>query len=161
MLKRLHFYFPDFPTKTSAWQAIDDRWATAQQHESRQPVYRVEPYSLRSIANYAVTGLGFRQANVSRDRHADPIGEMIHISALEGAGQQVQVGSRRDRYAPANLVQVLQVVEETYSGAEVRLDGPDIHVVDWSGREFDPALPHDQQTVRKVIADARGRAVAE
>ena len=82
---------------------------------------------------------------------------MIHISALERVGEQVQIDGRRESYAPANLMQVLQVVEETYRRTKEPPAGPDIRVVDWSGKEYDPALPHDQESVQNATANARRR----
>lgn len=157
MLKRVRFHFHDFPADPSGWKTTDDRWAIAQQHEARRSFYRIEPFSLRSIANYAVTGLGVRQCNVSRDRHADPIGEMIHISALARLGAQVKIDGGTESYSPTNLLQVLNIIEETYSPERYKLAGPDIHVVDWEGRDLDPTLPDDQSTVRKIIAEGRAR----
>ncbi len=160
MLKRLRFYFRDFPVNSRNWKMVDGRWATAQQHEARKAWYRLEPFSLRSIANYAVTDLRFRQRNVSRDRHAEAIGEMVHISVLERLGNAVQTDESTGPYAPRNLLQVLGVVEETYnSHSDERglRNGPDIQIVDWSGEVLDPERPDHQKKVREIAASARKR----
>ena len=159
IIKRLNHYFHDFPLNRAEWKTVDDSWATAQQHEPRKLFYRLEPFSLRSIANYPVTDLEFFQRNVSRDRHSDPIGEMVHVSALERIGISVQTEKKIGRYAPKNLIQVLGIIDETYS-QEIgtrELSGPDIHIVDWSGAELDPAQPGHQNRVQTIVSSARQR----
>jgi hypothetical protein len=157
MLKRVQFYFPDFPTDPTAWTATDNLWALAQQHEARQFFYRIEPFSLRSIANYAVTGLGFGQRNVSQDRHADPIGEMVHVCALDRIGAKVKISDKSAAYAPINLLQVLQTIEATYRLKHDRQTELDILVVDWTGNILNPKHSHEQSIVLKSIAEARTR----
>jgi hypothetical protein len=159
MLKRVCAHFPDFPFDPGAWKNVGPGWATADQHEPRKGPYLLESFALRSIANCPLTGLGFRQADVCWDRHADPIGEMIHISALERLGAKVRSDDVPIRYAPKNLLQVLDVVHASYSGlgGAPLLGRPEIRVVDWSGQDLDPANAANQISVQKVIADARDR----
>jgi hypothetical protein len=156
MLKRVADYFPDFPFDPKSWKSIEPKWGLAAQHESRSLIYRPQSLSLRSIANYPVSGLPFHQLNVCWDRHADPIGEMVHISALERLGMKVLIDGREGQYRPRNLMQVLDAVEATYT-PDAPSKGPDIHVVGWAGRELAPALSENRAHIRKCIADARQR----
>lgn len=94
---------------------------------------------------------------VGQMRHADPVGEKVHISALEllakedGVRQEMRFG--RGPYQPANLVAALPSIAATYfrnatpglreawepyirlkpDGSPV---GPPLHVVDWGGHDI-------------------------
>lgn len=157
MLKRVSAYFPDFPFDPSVWKTIDNQWLVAKRHESRKSIYRLAPYALRSIGNYPVGHIVFRERNVGRDRHADPIAEMIHISALERLGEKCLTGDWKHRYRPKNLLQILSVIEATYGGAKGPMAGPEIRVVNRKGEVFDPKDPSDQAKVKETIARALKR----
>jgi uncharacterized protein (DUF2235 family) len=108
MLQRLKSYFSDFPFEQDVWKIINKSWSVAQQHEPHsERMYRSTPLSLRSIANYAVENLCSNECNMGRYRHADTIGEMVHVSALERLGKTVQTDERAHRYEPKNLIQIL------------------------------------------------------
>src|ERR1700730_9631922 len=113
------------------------------------------PFAFRSIANYPVADMRFHEREVCRDRHADPVAELIHISALERLGVKVQTNNRKQRYRPKNLLQVLGVIEATYGGgAKSSTRGPEIRVISWTGDEFDPKNPSDQKLVQEIIVEA-------
>ncbi len=159
MLKRVGRHFDDFPLDPKAWPATDAQWAGARQHEPRVGLYRIEPFSYRAISNYPVTALAAFEQAVSYDRHAEPIGEMVHVSALERLGARIEAGDKSEVYAPKNLLRVLDVIEETYSHAERKQPAlRDIRVVDWSGCDLDPKK--DEAVVAGIMAAARGRLKA-
>ena len=155
MLKRVRRHCPDFPPLDStAWRSVDAQWASAPQHEARVGPYCLEPFSYRSISNYPITGLRFWEKNVSYDRHAEPIGEMVHVSALERLGTPVAVGAKTEIYAPKNLLQVLDFVAHTY--AETKPPNlREIRIVDWSGDDLDSGA--DRAAGAKIVAQARLR----
>src|ERR1700730_15872845 len=103
------------------------------------------PFAFRSIANYPVADMRFHEREVCRDRHADPIAEVIHISALERLGVKVPTDKREHRYQPKNLLQTLGVINANYGGgAAWSTAGPEIRVVSWTGDAFDPKNHPDQ-----------------
>ena len=133
---------------------MDAQWASAPQHEARVGPYCLEPFSYRSISNYPITGLRFWEKNVSYDRHAEPIGEMVHVSALERLGTPVAVGAKTEIYAPKNLLEVLDFVAHTY--AETKPPNlREIRIVDWSGDDLDSGA--DRAAGAKIVAQARLR----
>jgi hypothetical protein len=71
---------------------------------------------------------------------------------------KVLPGGREGQYRPQNLLQVLDAVEATYT-PEAPRNGPDIHVVGWSGRELAPAHSENREHIRREIADARQRLI--
>jgi hypothetical protein len=156
MFKRLCHHFPHFPIDKKHWTTINKKWALAPQHEPRRSFYKIYPSALRSVANCTVTGLSWWQREVCRDRHADPIAEMIHISVLERLGATVETNGHLGTYTPANLMSVLSTIGGTY-GIGIRSHSPDIRVVDWDGRELDPGQSRDIERVRILVNEARTR----
>jgi hypothetical protein len=154
--ERLCHHFPHFPIDKKHWKTINKKWALAPQHEPRRSFYKIYPSALRSVANCTVTGLSWWQREVCRDRHADPIAEMIHISVLERLGATVETNGHLGTYTPANLMSVLSTIEGTY-GIGIRSPSPDIRVVDWDGRELDPGESRDIERVRILVNEARTR----
>ena len=152
MIKRVRANFPDFPLDLEEWKDIDPKWALADQHEPRRGAFLLDNFAFRSIANLPSHGLAKGEANVCWDRHADPIGEMVHISALERLGKIVNIEGRSIRYAPNNLLRVVKPIRETYANCQraTALE-PDIRVVDWSGRELLPEVNADQSVVHRVL----------
>lgn len=161
MLKRVLAKYPDFPVKLEAqiWAGVEDRWAKAEQHEARIGPYWLRPFVLRPINNYAGHAESWpRHAPflvedqfVGYDRHAEPLGEMIHISALARYGERVLADGSHHIYAPRNLRAILPYVGATYglAGTEgLSLLRP-ILVVDWTGEPLDPADP----AARSQVAD--------
>ncbi len=156
MLRRVTHHFPDFPFHRAAWRAADSQWARAIQHEARDGPYRLERLAYRCIANRPVRDLAFREGAVCHDRHAEPIGEMIHISALERLGASISAGREADglsteeppvrpRTRPGNL----QRAESKKSGGRPRrrLVGthaqPDERETPEAGQRTDRPLPAD------------------
>jgi hypothetical protein len=138
MMKRLLHYYRDFPVDVEhQWKRLSPSWALATQHESRTLPYWIYPKAFRSIANFPVTGV-FPWQEVCRDRHAHPIAEMVHVSAIERLGQVVPVGRHATKYQPANLLAVLPEVMRTYKLGNVHARGTDILLVGWDGRALDP-----------------------
>lgn len=86
MLKRVAHHFDGFPFNEQVWKLLDSSWSSAPQHPSRTGFYKLMPLALRAIANRSLAALGWREKIVGYDRHAESIGEMIHISVLERLG---------------------------------------------------------------------------
>jgi hypothetical protein len=150
MLKRIINYFPDFPADSQAWKILDPSWVRAPQHASRKGFYKIMPMALRSIANYSLAAIGWRETTVGYDRHAESIGEMIHISALERLGVAVD-GEKF--YAPYSLRAMLDVMQSTY-GKDSKKASP-LKIVKWDGTILDPNLPDDASTALSLIAEAK------
>ncbi len=148
MLKRLLHHFPQFPVKAGAWRAPSSEVGLAQQHEPRNRMYRLKPFAWRSIGNYSVP-VTRNELCVSFDRHAMPTGEMVHISALERLGRQVQVDGKKGTYEPKNLLAVLPYVRDTYSGRKTPPGPIEVAVVDWSGEVLEP----QEQVARTRVLD--------
>ena len=145
MIRRTKHYCSDFPLDTDSSAEEIARQKTAALHNSRHSVYRAWPLALRSIAN-CKTGATFwrHQAEVSRDRHARPINEMIHISALQRLLPDASLGLAREPYRAANLVKVMDWINNAYDPNTGRpavrggTDGPvKLSVVDWDGSKIE------------------------
>ncbi|WP_051335367.1 DUF2235 domain-containing protein [Methylocapsa acidiphila] len=166
MLRRVRAHYPDFPVKLDdphVWEGPDPSWATADQHNSRSLTYCVRPFVHRSINNYAGQATFWmrhipywsRDNFVGHDRHAEPLGEMVHISALERYGEPVPVSGRQNSYAPQSLKVTLPYIGATYAVPGSPLRQPrDVRVVDWDGESLDPT--HDDGR-SKVAALLLGR----
>jgi uncharacterized protein (DUF2235 family) len=85
-----------------------------------------------------------------RIQHADPIGEMIHISALERLFKKIKVEGSPEDYRPRNLVAAIPFIAASYWRTAHNLDTPwkppligpifswkRIYVVDWDGMPLD------------------------
>ena len=151
MLKRLLHHFPKFPVTVGAWQAPSSEVGLAQQREPRNRMYRLKPFAWRSIGNYPVP-VARNELCVSFDRHAMPTGEMVHFSALERLGKQVQVDGKTRTYEPENLLTVLPHVRDTYSGRKTPPGTIEVAVVDWSGEVLEPR----EQVARTKVLDVLG-----
>jgi type VI secretion system (T6SS) phospholipase Tle1-like effector len=147
MIKRVLCRFANFPVKyngINAWGNVSNSAALAPQDEPRRRLYRALPFGWRSINNITVR-TGIRERAVARDRHAETIGESIHISALERLGHAVRIGDAHRFYAPKNLVSVLDDILARYGETGA------LNVVDYEG----DVLPLDR--VKRCVADARHR----
>lgn len=116
MIKRVLARFEDFPVKQNgerAWPECKPMAACAPQDEPRRGFYRTLPFAWRSINNLPVP-CGVRQQVVARDRHAETIGEAIHLSALQRLGQPIRVRGSMRYYRPSNLVCVLDELVRNY-----------------------------------------------
>jgi uncharacterized protein (DUF2235 family) len=150
MLRRVRAHYKDFPVNLDdrhVWQSPDASWATADQHNSRSPTYWVRPFVHRSINNYAGQATFWMRhapywchdSFVGHDRHAEPIAEMVHISALERYGEQVSAGARRSWYSPRSLAVILPYIGATYDLPGSPQSQPrEVRVVDWNGESLDP-----------------------
>ena len=148
MIKRVLSRFANFPVKyngtTNAWPHVDSRNAAAAQDEPRRRLYRALPFGWRSINNSQVK-VGFRERLVARDRHAETIGEFVHLSALQRLGRLVRIGGAERYYAPMNLLSVLDNLSGT-GGATNPL-----RVVDYDGSVM------AAESVQQCVAAARIR----
>ena len=159
MFKRLIAYFPDFPFNASCWKLITPDWAGASQHEPRKDIYKLMRRALRSIANHRVPIKPWRyEIEVSRNRHDETIGEMIHASAIERLGQPVRGIPWRRKYEPRNLVSILDAIKNTYGMSEnsETLDG-NIRIVGWDGKPLDPTVDTDRLLASQFLNAATQR----
>jgi hypothetical protein len=142
MLRRLLHHYPDFPVKSGtmqAWPQITPEWSDAPQHEARTGFYKARPFAFRSIGNCAVPiKRAAFESNVCRDRHANPIGEMVHVSVIERLGRRVEVDGSKNVYAPKNLVAALDAITATYGGTVG--NGSEVRVANWSGETLSADL---------------------
>jgi hypothetical protein len=152
MVERVKHYFPGMPLT-----ALPDnsKRAYAAQHDSRTLAYRTLPVALRSIANYPID-VGRHQICVSHDRHAEPIGEMVHIAAILRLGCDIKASGTQQRYAPTNLLSVLSTVVASYTrGGDT--PGFCIPIVDWSGNMLDPQDKAACEGALNVLREAEKR----
>jgi hypothetical protein len=164
MLKRVKAHYPDFPADPLHWKQTDQRWVTATQHESRRRWYCLMPLTLRSIGNYPIKNLRGFKFNACYDRHAVPMWEKVHVSALERLELTVATCGKLKGlmgiYRPENLRAALPVILATY-----RATGPDvaqgihhqIRIVGWKGEEFDPDKPADCTAAIALVRAAMAR----
>nr|WP_276555667.1 DUF2235 domain-containing protein [Bradyrhizobium elkanii] len=130
MIKRVRHYYPDFPIdQDRGWKDLNDDEirlrARSELHDSRTLIYKLFPFAYRSISNYPVAVNRRRLpmiVNVSRDRHAEPIEERIHVSALFRAFCSPELG-----YAARNLAGVFRMLAKGFGkeGAEIGIVGGD------------------------------------
>jgi Uncharacterized alpha/beta hydrolase domain (DUF2235) len=154
MLKRVIKYFPDFPYDQQTWKAVDTSWSSAPRHESRNGLYRFMRLAFRAIANRSLEATGWYQINVGYDRHAESIGEMVHVSALERLGAD-DVGQP---YDPLSLRVMLDVIQSTYDPGQV-VASP-MKIVNWDGKILDSNIDADLATATILISDAKRRIAA-
>lgn len=112
MIKRVRHYCPDFLIDDDGWKDLsaDEIRARARCtfHDPRTLIYGLFSFAYRSIANYRLETNRRRIpriVNVSRDRHAAPIGERVHASALLRALCYPELG-----YSAHNLKTIIEVV---------------------------------------------------
>ena len=154
MLKRVVNYFPDFPYDGQTWKNVDASWSSAPRHESRNGFYRFMRLALRSVANRGLDARGWHQINVGYDRHAESIGEMVHVSVLERLGL-VDAGQP---YNPFSLRSMLDVIQSTYDRSQA-VTSP-VKIVNWDGRALDPNIDADMATATTLMSDAMRRIAA-
>lgn len=163
MLKRVHAHYPDFPVNLddhSVWESPEPSWATAEQHQSRSWIYCCRPFVNRSINNYSGAApfwirhipYFYRDKPVGYDRHDEPIGEMVHISALSRYGERVALGGWRGRYSPRSLTVILPYIGATYEVPGAPMSQPrEVKVVDWDGEPLDPDKEEHKSAVAKLL----------
>lgn len=161
MLKRLSQLCPNFPFDRvkSKWRNVDSAWSLSPQHDGRSGVWGLLPAAIRAVANLPPPLPRWSLDSVGNyDRHAQPLAEMIHVSALERLGCEVVVDDDSELYAPVNLMTALPVVVATYSGGPGRPKPEnDIRIVDWSGHDLDPHDPADCARAMEILSAARAR----
>ena len=164
MLRRLLHHFPEFPISLTDGPNIDSTlrrsWALSPQHNSRKNVYRLMPKAIRSISNTKVKCrssflVGFGELNVSRDRHADPLGESVHIATILRLGEKINIDRRTQVYRPKNLLSILSEIEVFYRTGQHSGQSP-IEVVDWDSKLIARNTPQ-ANVLLQTIVDARKR----
>lgn len=153
MLKRLAVHCPDFPIDrtTAGWRDADSACSRLGHHDARTLLYKLFPFAWRAVANRPIAKPGWRQEAVSYDRRDTTIGEAIHISLLERLNQEITVNGRTGVYAPRNLLEIIEIVRQTYAGAP--LEAP-VRIVDWSGETLDPYNAADAAKALAAIESA-------
>jgi uncharacterized protein (DUF2235 family) len=153
MLKRLAVLCPDFPIDRAKarWRAADSSFSRLNHHDERKLVYKLFRFAWRALANRPIANPGWRQVAVSYDRRDTTIGEAIHISLLERLNQEITVDGRKRTYAPRNLLEIIEIVRQTYTSRT--LESP-IRIVDWSGDILDPDIPADAEKALAAIESA-------
>ncbi|MGO7486601.1 DUF2235 domain-containing protein [Rhizobium ruizarguesonis] len=155
MMRRVRHYFDSFPCELPE-EPPGDKCYAAPHHEPRQKQYKLYPLALRSISNYRTDKLLRWQAEVSRDRHAAPIAEMVHVAAIRRLGQMVQTEGGERRYLPQNLLSVLPQIEATYRIPEgTSPPSHDVLLVARDGRPIDPSDPVERNVAAGILDDAR------
>ena len=157
MLKRLLKHFPKFPIDMpKMWKWVGQMDTLSDQHNPRRLHYRAFPTAVRSICNYPTAANRWRyEREVSQDRHAEVIGEMVHVSVLQRLGQPVWQGNERSIYRPKNVLSVLNVIRETYSNPDFVGTSRGIRVVGWDGEPFD--LVSGRATVMDELSAVQSR----
>lgn len=156
MLKRIKYYFPDFPVSEAGWAKVSEetlqKKARATQHQPRTGVYLVWPRAFRSLNNEVVSCRKIpmlrtlSEINVGRDRHQAPTDEMLHISALYRSNLEIQVDGSNATYSPKNLRTALARIAARNERRQL------IPIVDWDGTPLDP---QDAKAFEKIAATAR------
>ena len=122
----------------SCWKMITPDWAGASQHEARKGIYKLMRRAIRSIANHRVPIKSWQyEREVSRNRHDETMGEMIHASVIERLGQPIGGKPWRRKYEPRNLLGLLDAVKNTYGMSEEKAEN-NIRIVGWDGRPLEP-----------------------
>lgn len=169
MLKRLLHYFPDFPVRLKGpdpvWPALGRPGShIASQEETRSGVYLFWPFAHRAIANHGgsnslnrQTPLGWREEWAQDDRHAEPIGEMVHVSALQRYGKKVVVTGAifNQIYRPPGLRAALALMKATYFGrfSKSRTALRTVYVVDWDGEPIEATRRGALKIIKIIKAD--------
>jgi hypothetical protein len=133
---------------------------SADQHKPWELVSLLRKNNVRVINQVAVTNVAKLQTE-GRIQHADPIGEMIHISAFERRSKTVKSEKDRIVYRPDNLLAAIPFVAASYLSRAHPVDTPwativkpifswqRIRVVDWDGT---PLAPSDPKHISRVFA---------
>jgi hypothetical protein len=132
-VKEIDADFPVAPLLTASTATQDEaarqeEYVTAPQHESRRGFYCLTPFVLRSVGNKRVpVAPRPLEHNVCFDRHAMPIGEAVHISAVSRLGKEILIDGSPARYAPRNLIAAIR-------------QGAALPVVGWDGQKLSEAI---------------------
>lgn len=140
---------------------ISDRF-NAGQHKPWELVSLLRPNNLRVINQVPVAHTGRLEAK-GRIQHADPIGEMIHVSAFDRLHKEINVEKKRQTYCPANLIAAIPFVAASYVKRGQAIETPwtkivaplfswqRIFVVDWDGTPLDRDNPDHVRRVFEII----------
>ncbi|TAJ98086.1 MAG: DUF2235 domain-containing protein [Reyranella sp.] len=152
MMKRVRAHYPDFPLYEEAWgRVVGSEWATAEQHDSRGPLYKVFRFAFRTVFNIPIGRAGFWKTVVSHDRRDIRIGEHLHISVIERLGEWVSLGKGwTSHYRPRNVLRVLKRIQDTYENGK-NDDKENILLVDWSGKILLPEDYGDRSCVIQAL----------
>jgi hypothetical protein len=83
---------------------------------------------------------------------------MVHIGAIERLGKRVMRDRNLSIYRPNNLLSVLHHILDTYKEQPgPPCFGPNILVVDWSGKILRPSEPDERARVVSAIVEAQKR----
>lgn len=135
------------------------RQVTADQHKSWELVSLLRKNNVRVINQVPVTTAAKLQTE-GRIQHADPIGEMIHISAFERRNKTVKSEKDDIVYQPDNLLAAIPFIAASYLSKAHPIDTPWVHivkpifawqrirVVDWDGT---PLAPGDPKHISRVF----------
>ena len=126
---------PDDATK-------EESFYLAPQHDWRRGIYHFLPSVWRSLYNVPVPIARPLERNVCYDRHAEGIGEAIHVSAICRLGHEVRINSTRTIYSPRNLLSVIE-------------SRKNIEVVGWSGEPLS-----SKEAKRAIVAAVRRLGVS-
>ncbi len=174
IVQRTKRFYPDFPFDLGHGAGAVEERKRAELHNSRSAVYHAWRFAIRSIANTKIeASFWSHQKEVSRDRHAHPIGEKIHISALQRLfpDPDPSGSSPAKPYKPTNLQKVLEAIELTYKPGEGDDGEPEagsdgattpafsLPVVDWDGHDIPKHGPRAER-LRQLLA-RRAREVAK
>jgi hypothetical protein len=128
----------------------------AEHHDPRKYVYRAFPYALRSIGNYSTNSSPWSfEREVCLDRHAETVGEMIHVSVLLRLGNLVRQEKIVAPYRPKNVLSVIDVIAASYGASGLPKPPRPIRIVQWDGRPLHPT--EDRAAALAIISSARER----
>jgi hypothetical protein len=98
------------------------------------------------------------EREVSRNRHDEAIGEMIHVSVIERLGQPIRGKPWKRKYEPRNLASLLDAVKNTYgmSGKKETAKN-NIRIVGWDGKPLDPSVDADRLLASQLLNAATQR----
>ena len=169
MIQRTKHFYRDFPFDLdSGADAIRER---NERRTAQFPQRRLSRLAVRRSVHRQCQdrgGLLEPSEEVSRDRHAHPIGEKIHISALQRLLPDPSDAAAAKPYKPTNLEKVLEAIETTYGQAAEGVGQPgadskpsfDLPVVDWDGHEIPKHGPRAEQLLQLLARRARDAAPA-
>ena len=118
---------------------------------------------MNAISNQVPVTTAGKLQTEGRVQHADPIGEMIHISAFERRNKSVKSEKDDIVYRPDNLLAAIPFIAASYLSKAHPVDTPwanivkpifswqRIRVVDWDGTPLAPGDPRHISRVFEVI----------
>jgi hypothetical protein len=137
MLRRLTALCPEFPAPPHLGKPLRAGWSRAEAHDSFGWPFTLGRRAHRAIANRTVAAPPGHEV-VGRERLERPVGEAVHVSALDRLGERVTRGGRGEVYAPPVL---LAMLDDLAKG--------EVPVIGWDGDRIADAA--------RVVAAARAR----